>query len=174
MDDYFMDLTIKLSNSVLSKNEVPISCILTYNNKIISHGHNLTNEQSNPLAHAEIVALKKVDLSIFTSPDPSVIQSYFLNNKLEEYSCDEITNKFKMYISCEPCTMCYGILKRLPIEIYYGCTNYQFVCSNNGNESGGTLLFRNESVVNLRKFFCKENLFAPEEKRICKKNRKII
>ncbi|RVD92403.1 cytidine deaminase [Tubulinosema ratisbonensis] len=180
MDDYFMDLTIKLSSFTLSTNEVPISCILTYNNKIISYGYNLTNEESNPLAHAEIICLKKINIEIFKTPKNSLLEEY---SKLSNENLKSIidynpkvtqeNNKFKMYISCEPCTMCYGILARLPLEIYYGCTNYQFGCTNIGNMSGGILLFRKEAVVNLRKFFLKENLLAPEEKRILKKNRKL-
>lgn len=175
-NDYFIDLTVKLSTQTLDINEVPISCIITYNNRIISYGYNNTNKDSNPLAHAEVVALKKLNFNIFNNPENNKINSLEIINHEELKEIIQPikftnNNEFRIYISCEPCAMCYGILERLPIKIYYACKNNQFGCSNICNLDGGTLLFRKEAVYNLRKFFLKENVLAPEDKRKSKKNR---
>ncbi|EJW02662.1 hypothetical protein EDEG_02945 [Edhazardia aedis USNM 41457] len=56
---YFMEKAYKLAEEAYTQNEVPVGCVIVRNNEVISFGHNMTNQLSNPLAHAEVVAIKQ-------------------------------------------------------------------------------------------------------------------
>ena len=40
-------------------NEVPVGCVIVYNDKIIARGYNKRETLESSLAHAEIIAIKK-------------------------------------------------------------------------------------------------------------------
>lgn len=68
------------------ENEVPIGCVLVKNSKIISRAHNQTIKKNDPIAHAEILAIRKAARKT---------KNYRLINCL-------------MYVTVEPCPMCAG------------------------------------------------------------------
>ena len=81
------------------KNEVPVAAVIFNDEKIISKAHNLSITRKDPLAHAEILALKKAARKLNT---------YKLNN-------------YNIYITLEPCLFCnYAISKYLINSIYFG------------------------------------------------------
>ena len=57
-DKKMMNLAIHEALISVSKNEVPIGSVLTKNNKVLSKGHNLSIEQNDPTAHAEIITIR--------------------------------------------------------------------------------------------------------------------
>ena len=93
----------QLMNKAIKKNEVPVACIITKDNKIISKSYNRTVKTNNILDHAEIIAIRKA------------------SKKLHNWRL----NDCKMYISLEPCNMCKEIIKksRLSEIIYYSKQN---------------------------------------------------
>lgn len=115
----------QLMNKAIKKNEVPVACIITKDDKIIAKAYNKTNKTNNILDHAEIIAIKKASI------------------KLHNWRL----NDCKMYISLEPCSMCKEIIKksRLSEVIYYSKQNnnkterninYKYI---NNNDISGTL-----------------------------------
>ena len=58
MIDYINELK-KLNDKAIINNDVPVSCIIVYKNKIISKAYNKREYKNNPLLHAEIIAIQK-------------------------------------------------------------------------------------------------------------------
>ena len=125
MDERIIIELKQLMNKAIKKNEVPVACIITKDDKIIAKAYNKTNKTNNILDHAEIIAIKKA------------------SKKLHNWRL----NDCKMYISLEPCSMCKEIIKksRLSEVIYYSKQNnnkterninYKYI---NNNDISGTL-----------------------------------
>tara|TARA_B100001093_G_scaffold202174_1_gene194196 strand:+ start:498 stop:992 length:495 start_codon:yes stop_codon:yes gene_type:complete len=87
-DKEMMNLAIEEALVSKEKGEVPIGCVLTKNNSVISVGHNLSIKLSDPTAHAEIMAIRDAC------------------NKIENYRLVDCT----MYTTLEPCLMCFGAI----------------------------------------------------------------
>ena len=68
--------------------EVPVGAVVVHNGEIIATGHNRVITDSDPTAHAEIVALRAAGV---------VLQNYRLEG------CD-------LYTTLEPCAMCAGAI----------------------------------------------------------------
>lgn len=85
--------------------EVPVGAVLTLDEQIIARAHNLTEWQQNPLAHAELLAIKQAQRLLG--------QKYLTDCTL--------------FVSMEPCPMCAGaiILARLG-RVVYGCPDSRF------------------------------------------------
>lgn len=89
-------------------NEVPIGCVIVYNDKIISKAYNIRNTYKNPLAHAEIIAISKAS----------------------QYIGDWRLEKCHMYITLEPCPMCAGAIVQSRIEkVIFGAKNPKAGCA---------------------------------------------
>lgn len=79
--------------------EVPVGCIIVYNNKIIGRGHNVRETYNHVMTHAEIIAILQAS-------------EYLQSWRLEECVC---------YVTLEPCLMCAGALIQSRIKkIVYG------------------------------------------------------
>jgi tRNA(adenine34) deaminase len=83
-----------------AKREVPIGCVIIHDGKILARGHNLRESQQDPVAHAELIAIRKAA------------------RKLKSWRLLNCT----LYVTLEPCTMCMGaiILSRIP-TVVFGC-----------------------------------------------------
>ena len=93
-------LTI-LNRKAIRHNEVPVSCIITKGEKIISKAYNKKITKHDPTAHAEIVAIRNAC------------------KKMNKYDLSDCI----LYTSCEPCPMCLSAIIWANIkEVYYGCT----------------------------------------------------
>ena len=103
------------SKKALNKNEVPVGAVVFDDRKIISKAHNLVVQNNDPLAHAEILAIKKAAKRLKT------------NN----------LRGFKIYSSLEPCIYCsYAISKYFISAIYFGLYD-----NNNLGVKNGIKLF---------------------------------
>jgi len=93
-DDYFIKAAIKEARKAYELGEVPVGCVITVGEKIVSRGHNLKESKNNGLLHAEMVAidraLKKLKTPIL--PDATI------------------------YITLEPCLMCAGAIFQTRIK----------------------------------------------------------
>lgn len=85
-DEYFMKIALKEAQNALQKDEVPIGAIIVADNKIIAKAHNLSQELTDPTAHAEMLAITAAC------------------NTLNSRYLDDCT----LYVTVEPCPMCAG------------------------------------------------------------------
>ena len=58
-DEKYMREAIKQAKKAYALGEVPIGCVIVYQDKIIGRGYNRRNTDRNTLAHAEITAINK-------------------------------------------------------------------------------------------------------------------
>ena len=88
--DKIFNSLIKLAKKAYNENEIPISAIIfcPKKNKIISKAHNVCKSKSDPLGHAEIVAIKKAA------------------KKVKNYRFDDMY----LFTTLEPCLMCASII----------------------------------------------------------------
>ena len=107
-DVKYMKAAIAQAKKAYKLGEVPIGCIIVYQDKIIARGYNRRNTDKTTLAHAEITAIKKAS---------KVMGDW----RLEE--C-------KLYVTLEPCQMCAGAIvqARIP-EVIFGSSNPKAGCA---------------------------------------------
>ncbi|RAL23449.1 tRNA adenosine(34) deaminase TadA [Thermoflavimicrobium daqui] len=88
--------------------EVPIGAIIVYQGKVIGRGYNLRETNQDPLAHAEMMAIKQAAVSL---------GSWRLND------CD-------LYVTLEPCPMCAGAIIQARIRtVIYGTEDPKAGCA---------------------------------------------
>lgn len=101
-------LTI-LNKKAIKHNEVPVSCIITKDDKIISKAYNNKITKHDPTAHAEIIAIRKAA------------------KKLKTWNLNEC----KLYVTLYPCKMCLDVINEARIkELYYILDNEKEINNN--------------------------------------------
>ena len=93
-DDYFIKEAEKQAQKALSIVDVPIGCVIVFEDKIIARGYNRRNKDKSTLSHAEIIAIKKAC------------------KKMGDWRLEDCT----MYITLEPCPMCAGAIVQSRIK----------------------------------------------------------
>lgn len=107
-DIKFMKEAIKQAKKAYALEEVPIGCVITYQNKIIGRGYNRRTTDRNPLAHAELLAIRKA------------------SKKMNDWRLEDCT----MYVTLEPCQMCSGaIIQSRMKRVVVGCMNPKAGCA---------------------------------------------
>lgn len=86
--EYFMKLALQEAEAAFEKDEVPVGCIIVFNNRVIARSHNLTETLNDVTAHAEMQAITSA---------ANFLGGKYLQNCI-------------MYITLEPCVMCAGAL----------------------------------------------------------------
>ena len=101
--EYYLGLALMEAEKAKRLNEVPIGAIVVNNSKTITgKGFNQTENKSDPIAHAEILAIQNAAK---------------LNN---DWRLDD----FILFTTLEPCLMCLGAIKEARISrVYFGCEN---------------------------------------------------
>lgn len=95
------------------KGEVPVGAVVFDNKRIISSAHNLSNQNNDPLAHAEVIALKKAAKKI-------------KNKNLNDYM---------LYVTLEPCFICSIIISKYRINtVYFGAYDIKNGSLENGHK----------------------------------------
>lgn len=99
MDSKWMELALSEAQKAFSKDEVPIGAVIIQDDKLIASTHNQTITQNDACAHAEVLCIQQAC---------KALDNHRLTN------C-------QLYITLEPCIMCYGaiIQSRIP-QIYFG------------------------------------------------------
>ncbi|XP_077207204.1 tRNA-specific adenosine deaminase 2 isoform X2 [Paroedura picta] len=121
----WMDRAIHMAKEALENGEVPVGCLMVYNNQIIGKGKNEVNETKNATRHAEMVAIDEViDWCRQLKKDP-----------------EEVFQHTVLYVTVEPCIMCAAALRMMKIPlVVYGCQNERFGgCGSVLNISSATL-----------------------------------
>ena len=135
----YMNEALKEAKKALKHGDVPVGAVIVKNNKIISKAHNKRELTKNITKHAEIIALEKAC------------------KKLKSWHLDGC----EIYITIEPCTMCYGAIEQARIKkITYGIENEKFgyFSKKNKNKNIGIRsgILENESEKILHDFFAKK------------------
>ena len=95
-----MDRALKLAVRAFDTDEVPVGCIIVYDNKIIGQGYNQCESLNDATAHAEMIAITAAS---------STLNAWRLN-------------ECAIYVTKEPCPMCAGAIVNSRIEkVYFGC-----------------------------------------------------
>ena len=104
----YMKEAIHQARKACALNEVPIGCVIVYEDKIIARGYNRRNTDSNTLSHAELNAIRKA------------------SKKLGDWRLEDCT----MYITLEPCQMCAGAIVQARISnVVIGSMNAKAGCA---------------------------------------------
>ncbi|MBQ2744593.1 MAG: tRNA adenosine(34) deaminase TadA [Lachnospiraceae bacterium] len=107
-EEKYMKEAIKQAYKAYALGEVPIGCVIVYEDKIIARGYNRRVTDKNTLSHAELNAIKKA------------------SKKLGDWRLDNC----EMYITLEPCQMCSGAIVQSRIKkVYAGCMNPKAGCA---------------------------------------------
>ena len=107
-DEKYMRAAIGQARKAGAIGEVPIGCVIVYEDKIIARGYNRRTIDKNVLSHAEIIAIKKAC------------------KKMGDWRLEGWT----MYVTLEPCPMCAGAIvqARIP-KVVIGCMNPKAGCA---------------------------------------------
>jgi tRNA(adenine34) deaminase len=87
-DELWMQHALGCAQRALEAGEVPVGAVVVYADKIVGRGWNRNISDSDPTAHAEVIALREAGASVG-------------NHRLGE--CD-------LFATIEPCAMCAGAL----------------------------------------------------------------
>lgn len=98
-DSYYLDKAILLAEQAFGIGEVPVGSVIVENDKIIADGFNEKEKFSDPLRHAEIVAL----------------------NRAAKFKGEWRLNNCTLYTTMEPCIMCCGAILHFRIKKVIFC-----------------------------------------------------
>ena len=108
----YMKEALRQAKKAYALGEVPIGCVIVYEDKIIARGYNRRNTDKNTLAHAEITAINRA------------------SKKIGDWRLEDCT----LYVTLEPCQMCAGAIVQSRItNVVMGCMNPKAGC-------GGSIL----------------------------------
>lgn len=111
-DEKYMREALKQAKKAYALGEVPIGCVIVYEDRIIGRGYNRRNTDKNTLSHAEITAINRA------------------SKKMGDWRLEECT----LYVTLEPCQMCAGaIIQARVTRVVMGAMNPKAGC-------GGSIL----------------------------------
>lgn len=103
-----MKEALKQAKKAAAIGEVPIGCVIVYDNTIIARGYNKRNTKKTTLAHAEIIAIQKA------------------SKHLGDWRLEGCT----MYVTLEPCQMCSGAIVQSRLDkVVIGAMNPKAGCA---------------------------------------------
>lgn len=103
----YMSIAFLEAKKAYEINEVPVGCVIVYNDKIVAKKHNMRHNLKCSLYHAEILAIKEAC------------------ENLDRWILDDCT----MYVTLEPCLMCTGAIIQSRIKrVVYGASEDRFGC----------------------------------------------
>ena len=97
-DSAWMTHALELAAEAALSGEVPVGAVIVRSGEVLAEGHNRTVTDSDPTAHAEVVAIRRSGAS------------------LGDWRLTEST----LYVTLEPCAMCCGaiVLARISRVVY--------------------------------------------------------
>lgn len=105
LDEKWMRYALELADKAEQLGEIPVGAVLVdEEGNVLGEGWNLSIIESDPTAHAEIVALRQ---------GGKTLQNYRLLNTT-------------LYVTLEPCTMCAGAILHSRIKrLVFGASDYK-------------------------------------------------
>jgi tRNA(adenine34) deaminase len=99
-DNYWMGIALREARKAADRGEVPIGALVVKDNVILGRGYNLREASRDPVAHAEIIAIRKAA------------------KKEKSWRLTGAT----VYVTMEPCIMCMGAMLLARIDrVVFGC-----------------------------------------------------
>ena len=99
MDENFIRLALEEASLAFAEGEVPVGAVITIGEEILAQSHNRSISMNDPIAHAEILAIRQAAEKIG-------------NYRLVGAS---------LYVTLEPCIMCSGAIIQARIgRVVYG------------------------------------------------------
>ena len=97
-DDFYMKKALALAQKAYDADEVPVGAVVIYNGKVIGRGYNRRETDKNPLAHAELAAIRQASKN---------------RGGWRLIDCT-------LYVTLEPCPMCAGAIvnARIPRVVF--------------------------------------------------------
>jgi tRNA(adenine34) deaminase len=107
----FMDMALAEARAAGEAGEVPVGCVVVHDGAVIARAGNRTLTDSDPTAHAELVAIRQAAATLGSE-------------RLGD--CD-------LYVTLEPCAMCAGAMSFARIRrLYYGAADPKGGAVDNG------------------------------------------
>ena len=107
-NEKYMQEALKQAKKAIKLGEVPIGCVIVYQDKIIGRGYNKRNTKKTTLAHAELIAIEKA------------------SKNMGDWRLEDCT----MYVTLEPCQMCSGAIVQARIKkVVVGTMNPKAGCA---------------------------------------------
>lgn len=107
-DEKYMKEALKQAKKAYVRNEVPIGCVIVYQDTVIGRGYNRRNTDKSCLAHAEIRAIAQA------------------SRKMGDWRLEDCT----LYVTLEPCQMCAGAIVQARIgNVVMGSMNAKAGCA---------------------------------------------
>ncbi|MCD8300522.1 MAG: tRNA adenosine(34) deaminase TadA [Clostridiales bacterium] len=107
-DEKYMHDALRQARKAYALGEVPIGCVIVYEDKVIARGYNRRNTDKNTLSHAEITAIRRA------------------SKKMGDWRLEGCT----MYVTLEPCQMCAGALVQSRLDrVVIGAMNPKAGCA---------------------------------------------
>lgn len=141
IDEFFMQLAINQATKGFVKNEVPVGAVIVDNKgKVVAKAFNKTEQGYQQNSHAEVLAINRAC------------------KKLKSWRLEDFT----IYVTLEPCLMCYGLIKLSRLSrLVYGAKSTLFGYTNEVHRDSSYLgeitiisgLKQTESLGMLRRFF---------------------
>lgn len=158
----WIDTAFDMAKEALENGEVPVGCLMVYNDEVIGKGRNEVNKTKNATRHAEMVALDQV--------------LEWCRHRDADFRA--VCERTALYVTVEPCIMCAAALRLAHIPmVVYGCGNDRFGgCGSVLDVSSADLPHTGtpfkcvsgcraeEAVEMLRTFYRQENPNAPNPK----------
>ena len=120
----WMEKAYNLAVKSYNSDEVPVGAIIVKDDKIIGQGHNLVEKLNDSTAHAEMIAITSAS----------------------NYNKDWRLKNSSIYVTKEPCIMCYGAILNSRIKnLYYGVEDSRLGFKVNLND----LNFSNTHLQNI-------------------------
>ena len=114
-DIYYMRLALEEAKEAYLQDEVPIGCVIVYQDKVLSSSSNRKTIDQVATYHAEVLAINDAC------------------RKLGSWYLDACT----LYTTVEPCMMCTGAIIQSRIKrVVYGCHNSDFGYLSKINHKG--------------------------------------
>lgn len=107
-DEKYMKKAIAQAKRAVANGDVPIGCVIVYEDRIIARGYNKRNLKKTTLAHAELLAIEKA------------------SKVMGDWRLEGCT----MYVTLEPCQMCAGAIVQARMDrVVIGCMNSKAGCA---------------------------------------------
>lgn len=124
--EHFMNKALLIAKQALAEGEVPVGAIVVYQGQVIAQSGNQLIRDSDPTAHAEVVALRQAAVHLGNCRIPGT----------------------RLYTTLEPCVMCYSAMVYARIDhLVYGASDPKSGAAGGGIALQDTTLFNHSFII---------------------------
>lgn len=126
-DEKIMKKCLTLGERAAKNGDVPVGCVITdENGRIVARAYNRREADGDPVAHAEILALRKAGRKL----------------RLKNLS------GYTLYVTLEPCVMCAGAIVNARVSrVVFGAYDRRFGCCGSVDNVADSDKFNHRAVV---------------------------